>query len=501
MRVAVGSFMQEGNTFVPFKTDIAVFRANYFLEGDEMLTGYGNARSEVPAMFDVLKREGANILPLIATHGFAGGPLTRSCFDEIITRMIARLDGEKVDGVLLALHGAMVVEDNPDAEAEIVAAIRRAVGAGIPIGVSLDLHGHITPSMLQPDVFYIGYQEYPHIDMYETGARTAETLCDSLAGRCRPVMAMRKLPLLVSPVKARTDEAPLAAIMERARAMRGQDGILHAAIFPVQPWLDIPELGVAVLVCADGDQSAAQAAADELAQAVWTAREAFNPDLVSLEQAIRTGLELPGTTVVSDAGDAPSGGSAADSAAVLSQLLAQGADRAGRLTYLTMCDAVAATRAFAVGEGTIASFDLGHAVSSEEGKPVSLEARVQHLSDGEFVLRDRGLQGAVFRQGPTAVLALGDLRIVVRSYPGFEWDTGCFTAFGLDLAEAALVFVKSPSHFRTSFAPHAARIVVADTPGPTAPNVRRLKFVHVSRPLYPQDAAVVDFCMTTARPT
>ena len=75
-----------------------------------------------------------------------------------------------LDGVLLALHGAMTVEDEPDAEGEIIERIRAALPPGTPLGVSLDLHGHITPRMLQPDTFLIGYREYPHIDMFETGA-------------------------------------------------------------------------------------------------------------------------------------------------------------------------------------------------------------------------------------------------------------------------------------------------------------------------------------------
>ena len=70
-----------------------------------------------------------------------------------------------------------------------------------------------------------------------------------------------------------------------------------------------------------------------------------------------------------------------------------------------------------------------------------------------------------------------------------EWDTGIYTAFGLRLEEAALVFVKSPSHFRVAYAPHARRILNADTPGPTCPNMRRLAFEHVTRPLYPIDDA------------
>lgn len=100
-----------------------------------------------------------------------------------------------------------------------------------------------------------------------------------------------------------------------------------------------------------------------------------------------------------------------------------------------------------------------------------------------------GAQGTRMEQGLTAVVSIGDLRLVIRSLPAMEWDTGIYTAFGLRLEEAALVFVKSPSHFRVAFGPHASRILNADTLGPTCPNMRRLVFKNVTRPLYPLDDA------------
>jgi len=42
---------------------------------------------------------------------------------------------------------------------------------------------------------------------------------------------------------------------------------------------------------------------------------------------------------------------------------------------------------------------------------------------------------------------------VIRSLPAFEWDTGIYSAFGLRIEDAALVFVKSPSHFKSHSAP------------------------------------------------
>jgi len=49
------------------------------------------------------------------------------------------------------------------------------------------------------------------------------------------------------------------------------------------------------------------------------------------------------------------------------------------------------------------------------------------------------------------------------------------------------VFVRSPAHFRASYAPIAARIFLADTPGPTCANMRRIPYTKVTRPFYPLD--------------
>jgi microcystin degradation protein MlrC len=488
MRIAIGSLMQETNTLVPFKTTLETFRAGYIRRGQAVVDGYGAARVEVPGFLAVLRAAGADPVPLIAAHAMSGGFVTRAAFDSLLGELLDRLRAAgPVDGVLLALHGAMAVEDEPDGEGEILERVRAALPRGVPIGVSLDLHGHITPRMLQPGVFLVGYREYPHIDMFETGERVARLLLDVLAGRRRPVMALAKRHMIVSPVRARTGIEPLSRVVAEARRMEAAGEILHASLFPVQPWLDIPDLGFAALVCADGDARAAQAAADRLADMAWAARDEFEPDLVPLEEAIRVGLGAEGTTVVGDAGDGPSGGAGADNVTVLRTLLDKGADKAGRLTYLALCDATAARTAAAAGPGARVTLALGHAATPADGAPVTVTGVVRTISDGVFTMRDGGAQGSETSYGLTVVLAVGDLRVAIRSVPGLEWDTAMFTAFGLDLRHAALVFVKSPSHFRTAFAPVAARILIADTPGPTCGNMRRLRLTRVTRPLFPLD--------------
>jgi microcystin degradation protein MlrC len=190
---------------------------------------------------------------------------------------------------------------------------------------------------------------------------------------------------------------------------------------------------------------------------------------------------------VSDAGDAPTGGSAADSAAVLKALLAAGADKATRLSLITLCDPEAVEAARMAGEGATLTLRLGHAFSKRDGEPVDVTGVVLSLSDGAYRMVDGGPNGLAMSMGPTAVIAIGAIRVLVRSLPSLEWDRAMFTSQGLVLEAAALVFVKSPSHFRQSFGPIAARVLAANTPGPTAPDMRRIPFTRVTRPLYPLD--------------
>jgi microcystin degradation protein MlrC len=488
MRVAIGQIFQESNTFSPRPTTLETFESVYLWRGDQLLTVFGDAKIEIPGMLSVLKRAGIEPVPLIAASALAGGVVTRAAFESLMGDLETRLRAAgAIDAVLLALHGAMCVEGEPDAESEIIERVAKLLPPGTPIGVSLDLHGHITQRMLQPNVFLVGYREYPHIDMYETGVRVAETLLEVLQGTVVPRMALAKRPMIVSPSKARTVEEPLRSIVAAARKMEQDGDILHASLFPVQPWLDLPGLGFAVMVCANGDSAAAQLAADKLADLVWDKRAAFDPELVGLKEAIDVGLHEKGLTVVADSGDAPSGGSAADNVSVLQALLDAGADTSNRMTYLTMCDAAAASLCASYGVGATLAIDVGHQVSRNDGQPLRIQCRVHALSDGSFVMLDAGAQGTRAELGLTAVVSIGSIRMVIRSRPAFEWDTGIYTAFGLRLEEASLVFVKSPSHFKVSFARHARRILLADTAGPTCPNMRRLVFRNVARPLFPLD--------------
>ena len=81
-----------------------------------------------PARWMPSSEAGATPVPLLATMAMASGTVERKSFDILMNEIEERLKARApVDGVFLALHGAMIMEDEPDAEAEIVRRVRAIV--------------------------------------------------------------------------------------------------------------------------------------------------------------------------------------------------------------------------------------------------------------------------------------------------------------------------------------------------------------------------------------
>ena len=214
-----------------------------------------------------------------------------------------------------------------------------------------------------------------------------------------------------------------------------------------------------------------------------TAARSSSPEVTPLDEIIRIGLTSPGLTVASDSGDSPSGGGAGDSTAVLVALLHAGADRNERITICTICDAEAAAEAAKAGVGKTVTLKVGHKRSGL-GEPLTVTGKVKVISDGSYVLEGPGGNGMAGEMGLTVVLAIGSIRLNLRSIAHFEWDLGIHKSVGLDPAKAGLVFVRSPAHFRASYAPIAARIFPGRHAGP---DLRE----HAAHPLHQGDAALL----------
>jgi microcystin degradation protein MlrC len=487
MRIAIGQVMEESNTFVRQRADLAHFRANQLLRGDEVLR-LRSTRVEVGGFLAALEPAGVTVVPTIAANCVSSGPVDRATFDILVGELVDRLARAwPVDGVLLALHGAMVVDDDPDGEGALLAAVRKQVGDGVPVVATLDLHATITPRMVEEADALVGYDTYPHVDLYETGVKGARLLLATLRGEVRPVTLFARAPMLVPAEGMGTADQPMAGLLASAKQLEARPGVLSVSLFPVQPWLDQPHTGFSVVAVADGARRADEVASvvRELAWRAWQARRAFRAELLDVDDAIRRALALAGGTVVlSESADSTGSGSPGDSVAVLSRLLALGV-RARCLVPVVDPPAVAA--AIAAGVGAELTVVVGGRLDPRWSHPVTVTGRVRTLSDGRFMSSDLKSRGTEWQRGRTAVIDTGAIAIVVTEQPAFTVDPAFYRSLGLEPADARIVVVKSPLQFRDGYGGLATAMWVVDTPGPSTANLHRLPWNQLSRPLFPFD--------------
>jgi microcystin degradation protein MlrC len=488
VRIAIGQFMEESNTFVRQQADLDHFRATQLLYGDEILARLRGTRAEVGGFLDVLVPAGAEVVPTIAANAVSSGPVTRQAFDHVKDTLLERLAAAgPLDGVLLALHGAMVLEDAPDGEGELLAAVRKAIGPSVPLVATLDLHATITARMVQEADALVGYDTYPHIDLYETGARAASLILRAVRGEVRPVTLFARAPMLVPAEGQGTSSQPMAGLMAEAKRLQARPGVLAVSLFPVQPWLDIPDTGFSVMAVADGPRRATEIEPmiRQLAWQAWERRRGFAADLLSVDDAIRQALASEGGPfILSESADSTGSGSPGDSAHVLERLLAL--DVRERC-LVTVVDAPAVARAIAAGVGAEVATTVGGTLDPRYNRPVPLTGRVRILSDGRYISSDKKSLGVEFQMGRAAVIEVGRIAVLATERPAFTFDPALYRSVGLEPRDAKIVVVKSPLQFRDGYGDFARACWVVDTPGPSTARVERLEWRHRSRPLYPFD--------------
>jgi microcystin degradation protein MlrC len=491
VRIAIGALMQESNAFCVRASELQDFRNKYLEFGGHVIERLSGTRTEIGGAIAALNEAGVEIVPLIATHGGAGGIVTAACHTYLRGSLLDALAGAgPVDGVFLALHGAMCAEETDDVEGALLGAVRTIVGA-TPVAVSCDLHGHITPAMIANADVLVGYRHYPHDDAPETAASAVHLLLETIAGRVKPVMALAKAPMLFAPHLEHTfGEGPMVDLDRLARSYERSGGTIQAvSYFPVQPWIDVEGMGFAAVVVADNDEALAKRVASELVESAFARRTDFDVTMIPIDDAIREALMVPGGPIIlADTSDCVGGGSTGDGAATLAAILRLACD-VPALVHLV--DPVVAAEAHKAGKGATLRTAVGNRIDTSRGAPVPVIAKVERIFDGRFTYDGGFLGGVTASMGPSAVLAIGATRVLVASYGSYEWGFEPYAAAHLDVRAAKLVSVKNPMNYRLTY-PFAKAAYVLDTNGPATPDLRRLSWRKLKRPFYPLDEIGVD---------
>jgi microcystin degradation protein MlrC len=486
MRILVASIMHEGNTFAPTPTTLAHFEEGGLYAGNTIVDIFRGTNTELGGFIDSAERAEIDLVPLLAAAAVPSGPLTREAFETLRDRLLTGLRADPApDGVLLALHGALVADGYPDGDGEILAAVRAIVGPAIPIVATLDMHANLTERMVRSADALIGYDRLPHTDAGEKGAKAATLLWAMIRGTVRPTMAWQKVPMLATPENTHTLFGPLAELVAAAKEIEREPGILSTSIFPVHPWLDVPELGWATLVVTDRQPALAEEKARALAELAWSRRHELAVELVPVAVAIERALALPeGPAIFANSADNTGGGAPGDNTAVLAGLLAA---ELPEPALLTIVDPVAVEQAVQAGVGNQVTLEVGGRFDNVFCQPIPLTATVRTISDGRYRYRGTSFTGIEVNMGRTVVLQIGKIQLVTCSLKSMTIDPALYRSVGMEPASARIVVVKTASGFRSGYANLARAIYILDTPGFCPPNLQSLRYIRAPHPIFPLD--------------
>ena len=489
LRIAVAQISSESNHFVSGLAELDFFRVTgYLLEGPSLL-GLSRSDTEVGGFLSVLQPDDqVEVIPLIAARANSANPLSAECYDTLKQAMLGRLqDSHPVHGVLLSNHGSMGVQDQDDPEGDLAAGIREIVGPNVPVAVTLDLHGNVTRAMVQSADILISYHTYPHRDTFETGQRAARLLLQTARGRNRPAMALARLPLILTSFNASTEgDGPFARLRRQAdRLERTQPGVLSASVFNVGAYIDVPEMGCSSVVVADGNEALAAQLARQLALRHWADRQAYQVKSLTVAEAVERGRRIRGGPILLlDTADTTGGGAAGDGISLVRRLLElQVADPC----LAMVVDPQTVQACWEQEPGARLRVEVGHRMDSRWGRPLTVDAILLRKSDGRFRYRGGILGGTEVSMGSSLVLQIGNIQLLVMSYPTYDWACEQYQSSGLDPRQAKFVCVKNMMNFRIGYGDIMKAFFVVDIPGPTPPDMRRLPFRQIRRPVYPLD--------------
>ena len=489
MRIATGGISHETSTFMKTPTTMRDFETGRgLLRGTEIVDRFRGTNICTGGFIDGAEKHGFDLVPLLWAEAAPSGLIVRQDYETLKAEFLQRLrDAESmdgpVDGVLLDMHGAMVIEGIDDGDGDFIAAVREGIGPDRPIIVTQDLHSNHTRRRVAVADAIIGFDTYPHVDMAERGREAAEVIMRTIRGEVRPVMAIHQLPLLWSVARQATSHPPIDEAFRLVHEIEKRPGVLSVALATGFPWSDVPEVGASVLAVADGDPALAQATADEVGTWVWERRKLWYHEAPTIGEALAEGERVGKYPIIlADQADNTGGGAPGDSTEVLQTFIDR---RLQDALVLYMVDAEVAEQAHAAGAGSRISVAVGGKSDPAQGPPVEMEAEVVAVANGEFMYDGPMLAGLKGELGPSAWLRSGGVSVVVVSRRQQPLDLALSRSLGLDCASMQYIAVKSANHYRSGFEKLAGSTHNIDAKAIHSHDFKHLEYHRVKRALYP----------------
>ena len=494
-RIAVLGFAIECNRFSPVTT-AEDFEHDVDIRGNRIVSEARSGKSitmpDLPGFFHEMDRTGTwTPVPLRVSLAQPGGPVEEQFFKAYLAEIEAGLKSVlPVDAIFVSCHGAALAQGTDDPDGDLFEMLRRIVGPDVPIVSVFDLHANVSRRMTDNLSVFVGYLENPHVDIYERGVEAGRHMRELLAGT-RTAIEMVKIPLVPPQIALLTAKGPYADLIKYGQTKVGGD-ILNVSVMAGFAYSDSPKNGLTAVVTArNGNRQAAADLALDIAKRAWGMKERFKREAMTLADAVQFAVSAGRDKrrkpiILADVGDNPGGGGRGNTTYLLRALKGAGAQG---VYFGVFNDAALAAQAHELGEGAIFNASFNTQEHQEFSLPFDCEAKVVKLSDGQYVGRRGVLKNVSGDMGPSALLDLGGILIVVISIRCQCMDPRQFEMFGLDIAQARTVVVKSRGHFRGGFDEFfkPEQIYEVDCPGLTSPVLANFTWTKLPRPVYPLD--------------
>lgn len=484
MKIAVAGILHETNTFAPGRTSLEDFHGEWVHGLQAFVERYEGTRTSMGGVLSEARAQGVELEVGVYAAATPSGMVAHEAAEALLGAVVQSIESEtQIDGLLVIMHGAMVAEGYPDMEGELLRRIRERRGSSLPLAMTLDLHANISPLMTELADIIVGYDTYPHVDMFERAKEALSLLIRTVQGSVHPVNALSRPRMLVVPQRMLTDEGAMKTLMDEAFVMERQPQVLNVTVAGGFPYSDVADAGMSFVVTTDGDPALARELADRLAQMAWQLREQFTVSFCGPEEAVARAITTPeGPVILTEGSDNVGGGAPADA----THLLALLTDPPVR-TLVVIRDPEVALEAHRLGTGAVLNAQLGGKSDELHGQPVPIKGRVRLLYDGVYYHVGPYMTGQRADMGKTAVIECGRLTVVVTEKRTAPWDLGHVRSVGLWPEDYHIIVVKSAIAWQAAFGRFAKAVIHAETPGCCTSNLKHLPYTQVERPIDPLD--------------
>lgn len=485
-KVFVSGLFHETHTFLHETTGLKAFREMTLQHGEGIITHNDDNGSPMDGFLWYARERGWQVVPGVQMAAMPSGMVEEEVIHYFRKHFFAALEThlDSLDAIYLVLHGAMVSENTPDVEGQLLKELRQflsARGKQIPVVAVLDLHANISQQMIDNSTCLYAYRENPHTDARDAAIQTARLLHQVLE-RPGVQQVFRATPYIIPPSGLGTAADPMRAVLQMATRMEEVNAdILCINVLGGFAYADIADCGFSFSCCTRGSTEQAAAWLGQLERELEKYLYNAYPEEHPLEEVLALfGRQTP--VLLIEASDNVGGGTPGDGTGILAPLLAAG--KKGVVAILN--DPEAVRDCIKAGLGAELSLPVGGKTDAFHGEPIMFSGRVKNLTDGRFELENKNshlasILGSHVNMGPCAVMENDQATILLTSHKTPPMDLGQLRSQGIAPEAAHYIIVKAAVSHRQAYDPVAAAAFYIDSPGLCTSNLGRLPYRHIGQ--------------------